>query len=319
MHAAGLYGRRYSAYIGYAAVMCGGLALSFFILTVSDSLLVQLPNAMFMAFFLVQAGMLGHDFSHLQVCESKKRNRFFGRMLWSLVCGLSESGWYAKHNAHHTHVNHVDRDPDLNMPFVFSEKQLKNKSKFFTRYMLPRQHLFFFFLLPFSYISMSAWSLTHMLRVRSWHTTADAVCIAIRYAVFFGLPFVWLPASVAAWFLVVQTLTIGIYMSMVFAPNHKGAAVVDDTDTPTWIHQITLTRNVAPTFGVFYLLGGLNFQIEHHLFPTMSRFHYVAARPIVQQFCEKHGIQYHETTWRGSMQEIYQSLKTMAVSKKTKY
>lgn len=262
--------------------------------------------------FLVQAGMLGHDFSHLQVCKSKKHNRFFGRMMWSLVCGLSESGWCAKHNAHHTHVNHVDRDPDLDMPFVFSEKQLKNKSAFFKRYLLPHQHIFFFFVLPLAYVSMSAWSLTHMLRVRSWHTAADAACIAIRYAVFFGLPFLFLPVSVALWFLAVQTLVIGVYMSMVFAPNHKGAAVVDDADTPSWIYQITLTRNVAPSWGVFYLLGGLNFQIEHHLFSTMSRFHCAAARPIVKKFCEKHDIPYHETTWWGSMQEIYRSLKVMA-------
>lgn len=312
MRAAGLYERRYRAYIGYAAVICAGLAAGFFILTVSNSLLVQIPNAIFTAFFLVQAGMLGHDFSHLQVCKSKKYNRFFGRMLWSLVCGLSESGWYAKHNAHHTHVNHVDRDPDLGMPFIFSQKQLKNKSKFFTRYILPRQHIIFFFALPLAYISMTAWSLTHMLRIRSWQTLADAVCVAVRYAVFFGLPFLFLPTAVALWFLIVQTAVIGIYMSVVFAPNHKGAVVVDDTDTPTWTHQIILTRNVVPSFGVFFLLGGLNFQIEHHLFSTMSRFHYAAARPIVKQFCETHGIPYHETTWIGSMQEIYRSLKTMA-------
>ena len=99
---------------------------------------------------------------------------------------------------------------------------------------------------------------------------------------------------------------------MVFAPNHKGEEMLDEDEKLNWTHQITLTRDLYPTWPVFYLLGGLNFQIEHHLFPTMSRMKYWEAYKTVKEFCARHELRYHQTTWPESMREIHESLKQEA-------
>src|SRR6185503_879330 len=125
-------------------------------------------------------------------------------------------------------------------------------------------------------------------------------------------PIIFLPLPVAVLFLVVSFLVIGGYIGLVFAPNHKGEEMLDEEDEFIWTHQITLTRDLYPTWLVFYLLGGLNFQIEHHLFPTMSRQKYWQAYKVVKDFSAKHGIRYHQTTWRESMREIHVSLKEEA-------
>jgi len=116
---AGLYERTYGKYLLCFVLIMAGIFGSLYIMTLSDSLYVQIPNAVLFAFVLVQGAMLGHDLSHSQVFKSNANNLSIGIIIWGLVGGLSERGWYEKHNAHHKHVNHEGMDPDLDIPFIF--------------------------------------------------------------------------------------------------------------------------------------------------------------------------------------------------------
>lgn len=285
------------------------LMLSFGVLLYTNSLWWQIGNGVFMAFITVQIALVGHDCSHGQIFSSWKHSRAAGRFILTLFCGVSEAGWYEKHNAHHKHVNRQDRDPDLGIPFIFSPIQAATKGPLVRRYIRPYQHLLFFLALPFVYPNFIFWTFKRFFAKWNRATFFEFLFLCAHFLLWVALPVLVLPLPVAIVFIGVQFAIIGIYMSVAFAPNHKGELVTPADEETTWRHQIELTRNLAPSRFRFFLLGGLDYQIEHHLFPTMSRFHYPRIQPVVKRFCDTHGLRYHETSWWGSMREIYRALK----------
>jgi fatty acid desaturase len=272
------------------------------------SVLVNILNAVFFGVLLVQAGMLGHDLSHKQVFHSEAWGRRCALIAWSFVCGLSERGWYDKHNAHHKHVNHLDEDPDLEIPFVFAGAQHETKSWWVRRFIVPYQQWLFFILLPLVYPNFVLWTFKNIFTSRDLRSLIEGVLVVAHFALFFGVPYVLLGLWGMVIFCITSGVVGGVYMSMVFAPNHKGEEVIVGGET-TWEDQIRLTRNLRHHRVMFHIFGGLDLQIEHHLFPSMSRFNYPKVQPIVKQFCKEQGIEYYETSWWGSMKEIYASLK----------
>ena len=306
---AGLYERTYGKYIAcFLAVFCG-IGLSLYVVTLTDNVYVQIVNALFFSFVLVQGGMLGHDLSHGQVFLSKSDNHSWGVIMWGLIGGLSEGGWYDKHNAHHKHVNHNGLDPDLNIPFIFSDVQLESKTALTKKFIQPYQHILFFVLLPFVYPNFVLWSTLRVFGSMSTINVLEAFLMIVHFAVFFYVPLAFLPLHVALIFFAVTFITIGTYMGMVFAPNHKGEMVIAADAEHTWVHQITATRNLHYWFPTFIIFAGLDLQVEHHLFPSMPRFNYPKAQKFVKEFCKENDIRYYETSWTGSMKEIYESLK----------
>lgn len=309
---AGLYERTPGRYALCAFLILCGLCISIFAITVTDSLFVQIPNALFLAFIFVQAGMLGHDLSHKQVFKNETHNRHISKIVWGLFGGLSESMWYEQHSTHHAHVNQQDLDPDINIPFLFSEKQSLGT------YALPKkilryQHILFFATLPLWYTSKLAITWFRIPKKITMTYVLELFLAIIHFAILAYLLLAHLPLIVTLFFLVAHILSVGLYMGMAFAPNHKGEEVLGKDVEITWLHQITSTRNLFPSAFQFHMFGGLNLQIEHHLFPHMSRYQYPRAQKIVKEYCRAHNIRYHETTWLGSMREIYVALKREAL------
>ena len=110
-------------------------------------------------------------------------------------------------------------------------------------------------------------------------------------------------------FFVVHQMVFGFYMGAVFAPNHKGMPPADEFSDLDFIRkQVLTTRNVFPNPIYDFLCGGLNYQIEHHLFPTMPRNVLKTARPIVREFCNKNGIKYNETSIFQSQRDVLRHL-----------
>ncbi len=305
----GLYKRTYWTYgLNFLLVLFATIA-SMYTLTISDSVFLQVCNAVFLAIVSVQAGILGHDLSHLQVFESGKINKFCAMVVWGLFGGLSAGGWYDKHNAHHKYVNHEGLDPDLGIPFIFSEVQVSHKSAFVRRFVQPYQHVLFFIVLPFVYPNFVFWSFKRLFTSIRWENTFELLLIGIHFWILFYMSFHFLPSTLAFVFLMVVFLVGGTYMGIIFAPNHKGEEIVDEQEVATWLQQITLTRNLHPSWLGFYFFGGLDLQVEHHLFPHVSRFNYPQIHRIVKAYCLENSIRYYEVTWWQSMKEIYHSLK----------
>ena len=276
----GLHGRTRTIYAVYGLFLAAGIAISVALLAITANPLVQAVNAVFLAFVLVQGGMLAHDLTHGQVFASHRANALFGSLTWALLNGISQSRWYAQHNAHHVHVNQDGHDPDLGIPFRFSPEQTNDGA--LVRFFRPYQHMWFFAALPLVYPGMVLGSVAHNLRNMTPAAAAELVLIAVHFAGFFAITFFFLPIPTALLFFALHFVVGGLYMGVVFAPNHKGEEVLKASQAVTWLHQITSTRNIFASRWAFVVFGGLNFQIEHHLFPSMSRFKAWDAQKLVR-------------------------------------
>ena len=112
--------------------------------------------------------------------------------------------------------------------------------------------------------------------------------------------FLLLPLGMAFAFLGVQLAVFGVYMGASFAPNHKGMPVIAESARLDFFSkQVRTSRNIRGGWWATWLMGGLNYQVEHHLFPSMARPHLAKARLVVRDYCESLGVPYTETSlWR---------------------
>ena len=104
-----------------------------------------------------------------------------------------------------------------------------------------------------------------------------------------------LPPGLAAAFFVVQYAVFGLCLGGSFAPSHKGMPIVASTATIDFLRrQVLMSRNVRGGIAVDAAMGGLNYQIEHHLFPSMPRPNLKRAQPIVRAYCAANDVSYSE-------------------------
>jgi len=119
--------------------------------------------------------------------------------------------------------------------------------------------------------------------------------LALRTAVYLGAVFWVLPLGMAFAFIGVQLAVFGLYMGSTFAVNHTGMPIIPaEEKLDFFTKQVRTSRNISGGFWASALLGGLNYQVERHLFPNMARPHLAHAREIVREYCQTHDIPYTE-------------------------
>jgi fatty acid desaturase len=129
----------------------------------------------------------------------------------------------------------------------------------------------------------------------------------LGYCLVIFLPLGFVPGLL---FIAIHKALTGVFMTSVFAPNHKGMPILEPGQSRDFLHRQVLTsRNVRGNPLIDFWYGGLNYQIEHHLFPMMPRNRLPDAQPIVKSFCAEQGILYHETGMLESYIEIFQSFR----------
>jgi fatty acid desaturase len=148
-------------------------------------------------------------------------------------------------------------------------------------------------------------SIKYLLSKQAKHPRREALLLAIHYAWYLGIIFAALPLWQGIVFIAIHQAATGLYLGSVFAPNHKGMLIVEHNSPMDFLHRQVLTaRNVRANPITDYWYGGLNYQIEHHLFPSMPRRHLAQAHHIIREFCQQHAIAYHETSVARSYREI---------------
>jgi fatty acid desaturase len=301
----GLLVARPSAYIGRAAWIAVGLGLCVAVLALAGGVLVQTLNGMFLAFVFTQAGFLMHDAGHHQIFRSSAHNELVGLLYANLLLGLSYSWWTDKHNRHHANPNQLDLDPDIDYPVLaFSEEQVLAK-RWPWRFIVRYQAFFFFPLLLLEGLNLRFATAEHLVRGRAKRPWLEGSLLALHYAIYLGAVFSLLRTGPALAFIIANQALTGVYGGAVFAPNHKGMAVFERDSTASFLErQVLSSRNVRPGPLTDFLYGGLNYQIEHHLFPSVPRHHLPAAHGIIRRFCEERGLAYSETGVIQSYREI---------------
>jgi fatty acid desaturase len=273
VRAAGLFERTYGYYaaVGAASValLAAGVAIPF---ALPRTLGADLLTVVLLTVGIVQCCLLGHDGGHGAIFHRSGPNRLVGQLGWSLIGGVGFWYWNDRHNRHHGRANDVRDDPDLAPGLL---------DRLFGRYPLIVTTLSLF-LSPFVFRAEGcAYTVRALHGMRRMH---ELLLLTVN-VLLWGSFFVLLSWRGVGLFLV-SHITISLYMVAAIAPNHRGM--------PLWAHgvelsflqrQVLSSRNLSTNPAYDLLYGGLNSQIEHHLFPTMPRPHLRRARALVAPFC----------------------------------
>jgi len=294
----GLLGRTRGFYglVALILTLALGGAITGFIL-LGDSWF-QLLMAGALGLIFTQFAFLAHEASHRQVMESGPANDRIGRFLAAFVVGISYQWWMTKHTRHHANPNQIGKDPDIAVDTISFVEDDAAKAKGVQAFITRRQGYLFFPLLTFEGLNLHFRSfLTLFARGTVKGRWIELSFIAARFAVYFGAIFLVLPLGMAFAFIGVQMAIFGVYMGASFAPNHKGMPIIAKSEKLDFFtKQVRTSRNITGGWWSTILMGGLNYQVEHHLFPSMPRPHLAKASEIVREHCRTLGVPYTETT-----------------------
>lgn len=285
--------------VGVAIALGFGGTITGFIL-LGDSWF-QLLMAAALGILFTQVAFLSHEAAHRQILTSGPANDRLARVLGTGVVGMSISWWASKHTRHHANPNRVGKDPDIEVDTVSFLDADAAAARGLRRLITRRQGWLFFPLLTLEGLNLHYLTLKHVFgREPVKDRWAEISLLAVRFTLLLTPIFLLLPLGMAFAFVGVQLAVFGVYMGASFAPNHKGMPVIaHDAKLDFFSKQVRTSRNVSGGWWATWLMGGLNYQVEHHLFPSMPRPHLARAREIVRDQCDTLGVPYTETTlWR---------------------
>ncbi|MEV0389123.1 acyl-CoA desaturase [Nonomuraea sp. NPDC050643] len=271
----------------------------------------QLPVAVLLAVAFAQVTLLAHDLAHGQISRSRRTSRAAGLLAGNLAVGLSYGWWMDKHTRHHANPNHEDHDPDVSPDIlVWSEKQAEH-SRGIARFIGRRQAYLFFPLLTLEGLNLKVSSFRALRRASLKSRGLEGLLLTAHVVLYLGAVLLVLPLPMALLFVAVHQACYGVYLGCTFAPNHKGMPVLTAEDELDFLRRQVLTsRNVRGGRFVNTALGGLNFQIEHHLFPSMPTANLRRAQPIVREYCESLGVDYVECglfeSWGQALRHLHE-------------
>lgn len=305
---AGLLQRRYTYYavrITVNILLLAAGACAFVLL--GDSWW-QLLTAVFFAVMLTQSAFIGHDAGHRQILDTRRGNNLVGQV-HSTITGISYEWWVGKHNQHHANPNHEEHDPDIEIAaLAFSHEQSHTK-RGLLRWVAKYQAFLFFPMLLVEAVMLRIRSVQAVLRREVKSVKLEAGLLTAHILGYLAAVFLVLSPGKAVVFLVVHQGLMGVYLGCSFAPNHKGMPVLAEGEKLDYLRKQVLTsRNVIGGRGVDFLLGGLNYQIEHHLFPGMPRPNLRRAQPLIREFCTQRGISYSQCGLLYSYAEVLRHL-----------
>lgn len=309
----GLLDRQYGY---YAFKILSSLAMVFgfgFLFLATSNFWLQLALVFGLTVGVLQFAFLGHDAGHKTIFKSDRWNNFFGHIFFELFGGVGYNYWVKRHNEHHASPNHEDEDPD--MIFVQSEGMMARK-KGLGLFLARRQHWLYFPALSMYALVFQVRSTVHNLRLsNSFDKWAELVLLMSHLAVFWVLPFFFMTWWKALLFVPLLRMLEGLYFGSVSATNHKGMKVVKKGEHLDFVEkQVLTTRNVRSSPWIDFVYGCLNYQIEHHLFPTMPRNNFKKVKKLIIEFCQQSNLPYEETGVIKSYRIILGELRRIALS-----
>jgi fatty acid desaturase len=304
----GLFDKQIAYYVYKMVSTTGLLAVSLAVLVLVDSLWVQLINAGFLGFVFAQIGFIGHDSGHRQIFRSARNNEITSLVICFLLA-FERSWWLDKHGRHHNNPNHLALDPDADFPVLAFTKEQAAKKRGVFKFIVKYQAFLFFPMLLLEGLGLRLAGFQYVLANKIKYPVAEPLLMVAHFAVYFGLLFFFLSAWHVVLFFAIHQALYGLFVGSVFAPNHKGMLMVGEGEEMDFLRRQVLTaRNVRANPLIDFWYGGLNYQIEHHLFPNMARNKLKEAQVVTRAFCNEHAIPYYETGVFRSVKEILQSL-----------
>jgi fatty acid desaturase len=299
---------------GYYRVKISLTVFAFFagwaLLAIIGNSWAALAVAPLLGMTFTQLGFIGHDAGHNQVFRTRRRNRLLGLAVGNALIGLSFGWWVPKHNAHHAHPNEPGRDPDIGEGTAPPSSDAAGSgsgplASWLARWQAP----LFFPLMLLRSGGMHVLGISRLTRRRDRASAVEASLIVLHAAVYLTVVLWVLSPLKALAFVALQQAVFSLYLGVSFAPNHKGMPVIDSATTAGYARrQVVTARNISGGRLTTFMLGGLNYQIEHHLFPSMPRPNLRRAQGLVRDFCAATDLGYSEENFVESFRQIIQHL-----------
>jgi fatty acid desaturase len=289
----GILERSYGYYTLASIFILFGFFLSGYYLFLGTTFSSLIIWGLFFAFFSVQIGGLIHDAGHRAIFRSTHMNDLFGHFFAGLIT-FGYSNWKTKHNMHHAHPNQEDEDPDIDIPFTFTDDRYK-KSKGLIKFIRRYQAFFYFPLGSFVVYTMRFKALKYYKDEFGKDIFWEFLLYLAGFFIWFIAPFIFFPLSKAIFLFLFVNPLIGLYLLNVFAPNHKGMPQLAKNVRISFMEQQVMTsRNITKSWFHDFLYMGLNYQIEHHLFPSTPRNKLKLLTPFVKKMCKQRSLVFTE-------------------------
>jgi fatty acid desaturase len=226
--------------------------------------------------------------SHRQVARTARVNKLLALCLGDVATGFSSRWWVVKHARHHANPNLVGADPDVDPgALIWTSEQAAARRGRFGVWTARHQAGLFFPLLLLEAVNLRVAGLRAVRRPR------ELVLQLSHLVGYLGGLLLILGPGRAAVFVAVHQGLVGLHLGVAFVPGHTGMPMPPVGSRWDFLRkQVLTTRNVAGGAAIDWLLGGLNHQIEHHLFPSMPRANLRRAGSVVRAHCANVGLPY---------------------------
>ena len=269
-------------------------------------------------FCLAIATMHGGWISHSQGHSRNSPMNKFSLYYSGILCGYSPSWWAEKHNRHHLECNEVENDGDIQlMPFIWLWAPKDKQDKWHRRF----QHLYFGILYSILHLK---WQLDGLIAAITNKNVREMFNLAIHYTLyicFFDFKVVFL----AVWL-------SGTITAFVVTASHQGEEKLEskrdmlqkegyEAKSPYEIHdymkhQLLTTRSFhSQSWILNYISGGMQYQVEHHLFPKIPMYYLSRVQPHVKEFCKEHNLTFKEESVWDIMIRNYKTIEIFAFLK----
>src|SRR4029453_18627427 len=276
----------------------------------------QLASAAVLGAAMTQIAFLGHDAAHRQIFKSGRWNDWVSMIIANLLVGMSYGWGPNKHNRHHANPTKVGAHPDIALTAIAFTPELATRHRSrLIRWLVAHQGWYFFPILLLEGLSLHKDGISRIIsRDKIQRRWVEISFITFRLAGFAVLVFLVLPPEKAFAFFAVQLAVFGLYMGSSFAPNHVGMPLVSAKLKLDFLRrQVLMSRNISGGQLISVFMGGLNYQIEHHLFPSMARPYLRKAQPLVAAYCAAQGVPYTRTTLWQSYRIVIGYLNTVGL------
>ncbi|KUL52899.1 MULTISPECIES: fatty acid desaturase family protein [unclassified Streptomyces] len=277
-------------------------------LKIGDSWWTLLAAVLLAAVF-GQVALIAHDVGHRQVFRRSRSSALIGRLAANMGIGMGYGWWQDKHSRHHANPNHEELDPDVAPDILVWSQAQARKATGLPRLLGKAQAYLFFPLLTLEGFNLHVAGVRALADRSLKQRRIEGGLLVAHFALYLGALFLVLSPGKAVVFLVVHQCLFGVYLGAIFAPNHKGMPTLTGGDRPDFLRRQVLTsRNVRGNWFTDVVLGGLNYQIEHHLFPSMPSPNLRKAQHVVRRYCDTLGVTYLQTSLIASYGQALRSL-----------
>lgn len=286
--------------------------LALILLPISPLWLLLVPLS---AVAFLTMGFAGHDAGHYALSRKPWINDVWGQVAMTVLCGMSFGHWRKRHNQHHSSCQEIGKDPDMHFGVLFSV--YPNSDNWRTplgRFFLRIQRWAFWPLASFYWVTLRYDGIRDCFQ-QPKETRIDRYLIPLHWILLViipGLVWGWAPTLLA--YLAVSCLS-SLMTASVFIPNHIGLRRLEPGNELSYLEQqITTSRNITNPRVLDFFYGGLNSQIEHHLFPRAPHDRYRAMRPFVRAFCHTRGLAYQEASLFRALASVGKHLGAMTAA-----